>query len=275
MFEVNKAQFDWLTVTSFDDKCGGAMYTWHMGVSANQKDSKRLQYQGTTAADRYGSSFFGEGHQRGRRHYMMQVSGSLAESAWTAVQAFTLGGMARVTRLDLQITVEYDRQDHSQEQLAADLRHESPNRSVSYIESRSGPQGTKLATVYYGSRTSERYCRIYEKLGMGDEVLLRFEMEFKGKVAKAVRNALLQGTSPKAVLFGEYDRMPQVYGLARTFGKVLQTKPYYTRVVREPGGTEVWLKGKVATSLDRYLNSHEEDSQAMAEHFLKVIEQHL
>lgn len=234
-----------------------------------------MQYEGTISFDRYGTSFFGEGEQKGRNHAMLQVSGSLAESAFSACRTFVLNRRAKVTRLDLQATVEYDRQTHSQADLAEDLRHLSPNRSVSYLESKSGPQGTKLATVYYGSRSSERFVRIYEKPGMGDEVLLRFEVEYKGKRAKAVIVALLADTSIKSILFGELGKMPKVPALMTLFGRVLSTKPFYTRVVREPGGTERWLKEKVLPSLDRYLASHDEDADSMAELFMRVIVEHI
>jgi len=223
MFEVNVAQIDYLTLTSFCKTCQGKMYAWHKSICDDLKPSNRMQYEGTLSFDRYGTSFFGEGQQKNRTHAMLQVSGSLAESAFNACRTFVLKGRAKVTRLDLQVTVEYDRQTHSQSELAEDLRYLSPNRSVSYLESKSGPQGSKLATVYYGSRSSERFYRIYEKRGMGGEVLLRFEVEYKGKRAKAVCVALMGDASIKSILFGELARLPEVPALMELFGRTLKT----------------------------------------------------
>ena len=104
---------------------------------------------------------------------------------------------------------------------------------------------------------------------------MRFEVEYKGKRARAVVNALLQDTSKKAILYGELTRLPDAPELMRLFGKILTTQPFYTRVVREPGGTERWLKEKVLPSLDRYLASHDEDAFHMAQLFMRVILDHV
>jgi DNA relaxase NicK len=275
MFEVNTPQIDYLTLTTYNPKATEEFYKWATTVNERQRERQKMQYTGFVTSDRYGTCFVGSGQQGTRDHALMQVSGSLAVSAWNSLKHFVNVGQARVTRIDLQITVEYDRQTHSQADLAAVLRDNSPHRAVSYIESKSGPQGVKLATVYYGSRISDRYTRIYEKQGMSDEILLRFEVEYKAKRATAVAMQLLQGASIKALLFGELTKIPYVDLLHNTFSKVLSTTPKFTRVVREPGNTEVWLRDKVANSLNRYLEQHETDSASMAEHFLKIIRPYL
>lgn len=275
MFEVNKPQLDYLSLTSFNPVALAAMNTWHNSVQEVGRESHRMQYTGDCRSDRYGTSFLGIGEQRGMTHGLMQVSGSLAESAFNALRIHLLPGHCKVTRIDLQVTVEYPREVWSQADLANDLRHESPHRSVSYIESQSGPQQTKLATVYYGSRTSDRMVRIYEKLGMADEVLLRFEVEFKGHRAAAAANTLMQGASKRAILWAEVLRMPDVYNMRRMFGKVLDGDAITIRTVNETGSTEKWLRTVVAPSLDRFLNQHEEDVQPIAVLLHRIIAPHL
>lgn len=275
MFEVNRPAIDYLTVTTFDEVAMAAMKMWHDSVQENGKEARRMQYTGDTRADRYGTSFLGAGEQKSMTHAMLQVSGMLAASAFTNLRAQLIAGKLKLTRIDLQVTVEYPRHTWSQADLFSILRDDNEDRVVNYVESKSGPQGTKLATVYYGSRLSERLVRIYEKVGMGDEVLLRFEVEYKGDRARRVSHDLLAGATEKAILWGEVLRLPDVYNLRRWFGKCLETTPHTVRVVREPGNTQDWLAQVVAPVLDRYLNQHEEDALDMAVLFHRIAAPHL
>ena len=275
MFEVNRPALDYLTVTTYSPAPMLAMYSWHESVNETGRESHVMQYAGDLRSDRYGTSFLGTATQRDMTHSMLRVSGMLSQSAFNAIKAFILTGSVNVTRIDLQVTVEYNRFDWSQVDLADALREMSPNRSVSYIESRSGPQQTKLATVYYGSRKSDRLTRIYEKMGMGDEVLLRFEAECKGRRAIVTAKHLAMGDTVKAVLWAEVLRIPDAYNLRRLLSKCLETTPKYIRVVDEPGGTGKWLREVVLSSLDRYLNQHDEESSEMAHLFYRVIKEHL
>lgn len=272
MFEVNRPALDYLTLTSFNPRAMRAMFEWHEAMTDNHKDAKRMQYVGRMAHDRYGSAFLGVAEQKSMTHSMLQVSGLLAETAWTEMKQFVLAGQCKVTRLDLQVTVDYPRDVWSQSDLADEIRAEMPNRSISYVESRSGPQKSKLATVYVGSRQSDRLYRIYEKLGMADEVLLRFEVEYKGQRAVATANALLADATIKGLLWHEVLLLPDVYNMRRIFGKVLETSPYAVRVVRDSGNTEEWLKTSVLPALDRYLNQHESNALQLAQMFYDVIE---
>lgn len=275
MFEVNRAAIDYVTITSFNPDCQQEIHTWHESLSKRERESKRMQYQGTTRHDRYGTSFYGSATHNNRLHAMLQVSGYLADSAFQRLKPFLVTRKAKITRIDLQVTVEYDRQNWSQSDFADEMRDASPNRAISYIESKSGPQGAKLATVYYGSRISDKFARIYEKMGMGDEILLRLEFEYKQGRANEIAHNLIVGATPQAILWGEVSKMPDVYGLRKHFSKALETKPWYVRVVREPGDTERWLREKVTVALDRYLQQHDSDSQAMAQLFQRIISPHL
>lgn len=272
MFEVNRPAIDYLTLTCFSPKGMAEFYKWHQAISDNPKDAKRMQYTGKMAHDRYGSAFLGVAEQKGMEHSMLQVSGYLGQVCWQHFSSFVLAGHCKVTRLDLQVTIDYPRDVWSQSDLANEFRDEMPNRSISYIESQSGPQKSKLATIYIGSRSSDRLHRIYEKMGMADEVLLRFESEYKGQRARAVAHSLAQGATPKSILWADLLALPDVGQLRRLFGRVLETQPFAVRVVRESGQTDEWLRTTVLPALDRYLNQHESDAYEMARLFERVIQ---
>ena len=272
MFTVNEAKCDYLTVTTFNPVVMFVIDQWHRGIGVAREGKKRMQYAGTVTSDRYGQSFYGIGTQRGMTHSLLQVSGELADSALTAVREFIFKGQCRVTRIDLQVTVPYPRETWRQVELFEALKYSDMRSSVSYIESRSGPANSTLATVYIGSRSSDRLVRIYEKLGLGESVFLRFEAEYKGKRAMAVTQALLAGNSERSVLQSELMRIPDTYNLRDLYMPILDGDKAEIRVMPETGNTEKWLRETVIPALDRFLQSHDTESMAMAELFQKVLD---
>lgn len=275
MFELNISKLDYLTITTFEPSIMAELYKWHIAIGSELPNRKRGNYVGSVTNDRYGSSFCGVAKQGDREHVMMQVSGLLSESAFTATKEFVISGRARVTRIDLQITVDYDREVWSQYDLFCALKEENGGRSVNYRESKSGPQNSILATVYYGSRTSDNMVRIYEKRGLNDDIHLRFEVEYKSARAQEVHSALCAGSNRRALLWGQMLKLPDVLGLRRLYSPHLKTTPTYTTVVRESGDTERWLNTVVLKALDRFLAQHDENSAWMAERFARVISPYL
>lgn len=276
MFEINQPALDYITLTTFNQLAMETFKEWHESVSEQEREGKQQQYQGTHRADRYGTSFLGSAEQKSMMHSLLRVSGMLSSSAFSRNREHITAGRVKVTRIDLQVTIDYERSIWSQFDLCQALKLERPDRSISFHESKSGPQNSKLATVYYGSRTSERFCRIYEKRGLADDVHLRYEWEYKGQTAQTVAFHLLQGESVRSILMGELTkRIPDTYNLRRIFEPALTGRGITVRTVREPGGTAEWLKVTVLPALDRYLNDHNEDSTEMASLFHAVILPHL
>jgi len=277
MYNVNLAGLDWLTMTSFE---AGAYQRWVQYVNeltTEPTEAKRMQYLGVIAHHATGSAFVGTGTQRKMLHTMAQVSGMLAEDAFTRYQGAIYAGHFRVTRLDLQITVEYDRENWSQSALFATLREKHPKRSVSYAESQSGPAGSKLATVYFGSRTSDRIIRIYEKPGMGEDVFLRFEIEYKGARANETAQQIAgDRTLVDALLWHEILRL-DVDELTALYDYVFDdTEPKNIRIVKESGNTKRWLLDTCLPALDRFLNDHngtQHHDEVLAA-FLRVLDEH-
>lgn len=284
MFELNNPQLDWITVSTYNP----AVYqTWSRNMRQEGdmmllKSSKWLQYQGEKHLSRDGVIFVGEGVQADRKtkkdrpHFVAWASGPAAGDlfVWSA-QAIKYG-YARVTRLDMQLTVEYWRETWSQRQLELALAEASPGMSVSHIESMSGPQGASLGTVYYGSRQSDRVVRIYEKMGMGDDVHLRFEVELKGERSRVVARKLVEGVSGVGgLLKAEIARLPDVYGLHSTFLPPLSDHDAYpVKLVKPESATVKWLREQVAPALDRVLGDHDIATDDLEQLFWDILTDH-
>lgn len=261
MYEVNAVSLDYLTLTTFHPIAVAAFWAWHQDIEHGRKDAKRMQYSGVVAHHETGSAFFGSAEQRGQAHTMLQVSGLLAESAWNALQETVHKTQARVTRIDIQVTVPYDRATWSQSGVFEEIRLNAPNRSVSFVESKSAPDGGKLSTVYYGSRTSDRVTRLYEKVGMGEDVFLRFETEYKGARARKLGYELAKGLgNAKNVLAAELAAFP-CQSVRLLFLDYIEN-PRPVKVQRESGNTKKWLLTQVLPALDRFLNDHNSTQHA-------------
>ena len=275
MYNLNVVNLDYLTLTTFTPDIASRMGDYVKDLRAVEGGKKRMQYVGYTGHHESGTAFVGSATQRKRQHHMLQVSGLLSENAFHVFERDIAGGLARITRLDLQLTVEYPRNDWSQAAVFATVRKNAPNRSVSYAESQSGPQGTKLATVYFGSRTSDRVTRLYEKMGMGDEVFLRFETEFKGKRCRAIGQELAKGLSrSENLLAAEILRFPHD-GVQLVFIDFI-LDPRDIKLEKASGNTKRWLLETVIPSLDRFLNDHDAtETTEVADLFFRVLVDHL
>lgn len=270
VFHVNQVTFDYLTLTSFNPIFAQAVADWLQdNMRHGDPDKHRMQYGGTLWHSERGNVFIGEGKQNGHNHYLIQASGFVADDIWNPAKQFVSAGITTVTRLDLQRTVEYERHSWSQSLLAAGLRSiHGDRRSVSYVESRSGPQGSKLATVYFGSRQSDRFVRIYEKKGLNEEVFLRFEVEFKSPRSHAVALAILHKGDYEDIYLEEVARVGHPV-IAVVFGKEGWTKA--VRVVKPEPATLKWLREQVAPALLRVVNDHNIDSEEVERLFLRII----
>ena len=271
MFRLNLPAIDWLTITTFNPVCLQYLDTWGTGVAKHSdREKKRLQYTGKLHHNEEGSLYVGTGEQKGRPHHLVQASGLLADSAWTIARPFILGGTANITRIDLQVTVEYDRQTWDMAKMADYLRADDRGMSVSYLESQSGPAGSKLATVYYGSRSSDRFVRIYEKMGLGEDVFLRFEVEYKSPRAFQVARALAEDADARSILRGELDRVedPQ---LSAQFACLHDADAYPVQAVKPEPATLKWLREQVAPALDRVVRDHDIDSNEIEALFRRIL----
>jgi hypothetical protein len=129
---------------------------------------KWLQYHGW----RRDSFFIGTGQQKNIRHSIINISGHLADSQFEQLLPIDT---YYCTRIDLQITIP--------KPAGVDLNVIYKGLKGSEIKS-SCIQSELNDTLYVGARTSDVFTRLYEKVL--DQMYLRLEFEFKGKVARAI-----------------------------------------------------------------------------------------
>lgn len=263
---LHQTMLDWLTVTTFDQE---TFYTWiehikHTDGIKNRRQSKRLQYVGEAADGDGGVIFAGMAHQRGARHYMLQVSGELSDFMLPMIYPHLRTGTARVTRLDIQVTIP-EPKGWGQWELFNRLKRAGKN--MGWVESEAKAKGqktTKLSTVYVNSRTSQRFARIYEKMTAGWVKLLRLEVENKGDVARAIAKRLCDAQPDQR----QEIKRAEVLSFAQKddklhliFSEVLSTAVKPVRVKSASGNTKRWILDTCFPAIRRYLNEHGNEGQ--------------
>ena len=150
------------------------------------EQAKQLGYQGS----RIGTMFMGSRTDSS----MLRVSGGLAEDVFTVLSEKFED--LHVTRIDLQVTIAFkgDRMLYAEECKAQVLHHQETSRN------RSQPAVTLISTagrgdtLQIGSRSSEVFCRIYDKWREQKLEYIpytwRFEVELKGETARNVAQHL-------------------------------------------------------------------------------------
>jgi hypothetical protein len=153
-------------------------------ISGRGRPGKHLWYSGYWLQEKEGMAFAGVGTTNGEPQEVLVLSGALAEK-W-ADYAIDQGGW-RATRIDLQITV--------QESVNIGELIAAHRAAFARIKS------TDICgqTLYIGSRTGERFWRIYNKAAqlrdLQLEPLWRWELELKGKRAQLAWELLTEENS--------------------------------------------------------------------------------
>jgi len=175
---VVMAGVDWITLT-------GETYASKMRVSAMATallEDGLLMGQKLQRTSRNGyqlSSVDGLQWGTGNRGWMVCLSGQMARKHWLIFYAYS----KNCTRLDLQATIAY--RDYGPgiieglHKRAQELVGEPYAKHATIIQS--GPRGD---TLYYGSRTSSQFGRVYDKskqskLSEQFDNCIRFEVEYK------------------------------------------------------------------------------------------------
>lgn len=136
---------------------------------------KWLQYVGW----RKESIFVGRGVQGNKAHTILNVSGA-ASQQWY-LNFLSLDGWY-CTRIDLQRTI---KTPLAKNEKLSMVRDDCMTQNTTLIES------DENDTLYLGSRTSDKFTRLYEKIL--DEKYLRLEFELKGFRARATWDAIRTG----------------------------------------------------------------------------------
>lgn len=155
-------------------------YPLMIALGHGQKGHKVMQYLGT----KYGPLFYGTSTQGA----MMRVSGGDASDMMD--HFIKRGQLPHFTRIDVQVTVQFDKAEvnHAEMQAAqAKARQLSNPRKGAQPKVRCEKTFGDGDTLYIGKRTSETFCRCYDKgAETGDYpvgLVWRYEVEWKGDKA--------------------------------------------------------------------------------------------
>lgn len=261
---------DWVTLTSYSRDAarafGDGLHERLRLKDEKPKPGKTMQYEGNTWVA--SGVFMGTALQNGRQHYMLRVSG---ESASACAEQFALAGRRsdsselNATRLDVQLTLKSVAQGAPEvqamyrsmtEALRQGARGANPYGSrVTLIEGDDGE-----CTLYLGSRTSERYIRVYQKPGSDGFAYTRLEVECKGSVARALAASLMSGTNEgQSAMNTVISRAVELFGSVTALAShrqfvaslALGTAPTGARTVSELSNTVAWLRNAVFPAVKR------------------------
>lgn len=179
------ASLDYLRLASFDFNYASLIAEFMTRWPGTFKQGRWLQYKGWKAD----SLFVGVGEQGGKQHMVISASGSVANDL---ARWMDNDKTFYCTRLDVQRTIERPRQAS-----LARIRAQTRTKNSTLIQSKDND------TLYVGSRESDCYTRLYEKIL--DDVWLRLEFELKGPRARAAWGAMRHGKTPSHI-FAHYLR---------------------------------------------------------------------
>jgi hypothetical protein len=227
-----------------------------------------FQYRGTSRHYSNGSVWHGIANQKGDSWLCIRISGELAHDSIRFFAPLVKRDILKVTRIDLQATVP---EPPDWEQIRFYNRMHRAGKKVETRLSIDQPSKQKLETVAVGSRTSETYVRVYEKVTDGNEKLLRFEAEYKGGKATAVFEALPKHT-PGEMLRHQLDRTRD-QPLIEVFSPCLAgIKPHNAKPkAKQRNKKREWLLTAVLPAFTDYINAHDDDGEVAAA-FLAAIE---
>lgn len=242
---------DWLTLTSYDAKTARRieMQLLQIGGTDGSKKASRLQYKGWAAE----GVFFGTAKQGELGHYMCVASATAANELLQRMQALGIESGYSCTRIDLQYTKK--RENHITslsicgEELRRYIAQEVKNSSIR-------PQIKVISsdkrcdeTVYIGSRESERFVRIYDKM-IDNEEYVRFETEYKGKYANEVMKKCIASDKQAAqILASEVLKYVSASSVTRWLAYSVQSSSSEAIVVHRDMSSDIkklrWLEDSI------------------------------
>ena len=276
---INITLIDWVTVTSWEKEFNGywCRRLKRLGRSRKGRPGRQLQYDGETFNIAHGTGFIGETEINGRQSWMLRLSGGAAHENIKSVLSQVRQGFANVTRIDIQITV-LKPDDWSQWNLLKRLKE--ARKMTGWVESKT--RGDAFETVYIGSRSSDRFSRIYTKKAIlkgGDEgeetMLLRVETEYKGRRAHAIANSLARNGEARAKDYLMYELQNSLSDNELQLliaPHLLDVTPTTIKLHLETSAdkTERWLLKQVLPTFARHIRSDEASTRAL-DGFLEAI----
>ena len=253
--KIIDAGIDWMTITT--------------------KDTKRFE-EWTEAFALVASEEKARGHKWGSAHILgykgescghaflgKRTDGAMVRLTSSAAQ--TYGHLfspeaCHVTRIDLQVTVQFDYPAQNFLKRAYDHARVQPVKNgrppvYSLLENSLGG-----STIYVGSRSSMRYGRIYDKgEESGTELpgrMFRWELEIKDQLADQAVQMLAYSANPERQLlalvgsFFDERALPVTWSIPRD-----EERFSLPRILPDDAGSLKWLNGPVATVVARLATS--------------------
>lgn len=250
---LNNPMCDYLTLTTFTKNMSLSLLFANATQNTKTKKHKMESYTGLTG----NNTFYGQRTQNNKTHYMMRCWGEFA----TDMLMMSDNLLVKCTRIDLQITIPitpaYNSRSLYDHLSNKEREWKWRRKNVSIIQS-----GDGLDTIYIGSRSSDRFYRIYVKPdSSGKPAYIRFEVEFKKEFAAAIREAVLKGRAGfRDLLRAELETLPIGNNFVlRSFEAALGVKMTSISPVRVEtrSSTIDWMNNQVDPAVVRMLNSHE------------------
>lgn len=255
---IERPAVDWLTLTTYDMK---SAIKADSVVSSLVGDEVVWDREIDGYVGKEGKGFFlGEGIQRERKHFMVRLWGDLADRYMFHVERPDLD----CTKIDLQLTLPWIKGNPFQSfyeavPLMAAYEKEKGQRARG-LKPLLSPDG--WCTFYVGSKSSQRFYRIYMK-GEWDDLYIRFEVVYKSK--KGLGGKVYQGviddpSSMTTYLAGEVRTLPYV-GIVAPFADYLKSifgKPLpQGRNMPTVDTTLNWLVRQVTPAFKRMLGNED------------------
>lgn len=211
-FIINVAACDWLTLTTYDKSSAAYVHSLVVDFLDGQPQGrgKVMQYVGYASEH----TFIGSATQRGQDHWLARFTGKGAHEflQFAHARLYDFKGW-HCTRIDIQCTVP----NPVGIDLPAIARQARQTNGSDWGGRGKRPQipvyddENDADTMYIGSRSSPRMQRIYRKYSDDKERFIRWETEFKEKLAPAVWQRYLIGGFPvlAQVLHSEITATPE------------------------------------------------------------------
>lgn len=220
--------------------------------------NKFLQYEGLEfSSGEGGTIFYGEYLDNSGDYSLIQASGAISDTVRRWATFNKKKWAARCTRIDIQATIAQP-ENWSQWDFLTRMREKG--RHVTFVPSIDKETKLELATVYIGSRFSERIIRVYQKLTAGGELLLRFEVEYKTPRSNSVAD-MLSRNEEKLVeyLLHEIQTTKDddlILAFSHIFTDVRPDSGRFARVKSNLDKRGKWLLEGVLPSFTNYINDH-------------------
>lgn len=269
---LDKTLCDWVTLTGTDHL--DIIERWREFNDTRtdyngSKPQRWLQWNGEIHAYSEGNIFTGMAEINKADWVVLRASGELAQDVVLFFYDLIEREVLKVTRIDLQMTTN---EPEGWGQINLCNRLYASGKRAQFLGSVDGYTGKKMETVGVGSRTSETYTRIYQKLTDGGNRLLRLEVEYKGDKAKAVVRDIAKTTFSQQLKYHLQSKLRDDKLTAVFANQLDGIIPHDAKPkARVSSKKKKWLLQTVLPSFAEYVNGHSEDGEVIGA-FLAVLE---